>query len=276
MPSSVGTVIAVDKPLQWSSFQVVNKLKWQLRRAFGLKKFKIGHAGTLDPMASGLLLVCVGNATKQIEQLQGGEKCYSGTFVLGATTPCYDLEQAVDRYYPVAHIDEALLRDACRKLTGPIEQVPPLFSAVKVDGRRAYLSARDGMPADIQPKQVTLYEFDITAFRAGSCGDTLFLQQADDAGSVPAPIRERELYRHPQGSIPDGLPQADFRIRCSKGTYIRSVARDLGMLLDSGAFLGALRRESIGDYSLVQALKIDDIETLLTPDNPQYAFLKEL
>ena len=173
MADKPGMVIAIDKPRQWSSFQVVNKLKWHIKRTFGLKKFKIGHAGTLDPLASGLLRVCVGNATKQIEQLQSGEKLYSGTMVLGATTPCYDLEQAVDHYYPTKQITKELIEEARQQFVGEIEQVPPMFSAVKVDGNRAYVSARDGETVDIAPKQVTIYDFEITAFREGAATEYL-------------------------------------------------------------------------------------------------------
>ena len=274
MSEKVGAVIAVDKPLQWTSFQVVNKLKWHLKRTFGLKKFKIGHAGTLDPLASGLLLVCVGSATKQIEHLQAGIKEYSGTMVLGATTPCYDLEQAIDAYYPVDQIDERRIEAVRQQFLGTIEQVPPMFSAVKVDGQRAYLSARDGTAADIAPRPVTIDTFDITAFRGGT---GLFGQPVPvakpEGNDSPATSKQRRspgLYRDPQGSIPEALPQVDFHIVCSKGTYIRSIARDFGEALDSGAFLGALRRERIGDYTLADAIAIDAIESTITADNPRY------
>lgn len=265
MPDKPGLVIAIDKPTQWTSFQVVNKLKWHLKREFGLKKFKIGHAGTLDPLASGLLLVCVGSATKQIEELQAGTKVYSGTMVLGATTPCYDLEQAIDRYYPTEQITPAAIETAREQFEGVIKQVPPMFSAVKVDGKRAYVSARDGSTVDISPKEVTIYSFEITAFRPGeSRGDII------DSPKIESPKPGRELYRNPQGTVLEWLPQIDFRITCSKGTYIRSIARDFGDAVGSGAFLGTLRRERIGDYSLSDAISLDDIEQTLTTDNPEY------
>jgi len=271
MSNKPGIVIPVDKPAGWSSFQVVNKLKWHIKRTFGLKKFKIGHAGTLDPLASGLLLVCVGSATKRIEVLQAGIKVYSGTMVLGATTPCYDLEQAIDAYYPVDGIDAASLESARMQFVGSIEQVPPMFSAVKVDGQRAYVSARDGETAKIAPKTVTVYDFEITAYRPGYQASSVCSHTPPHVPS--SPIAERHLYRNPQGSVPEHLPQLDFRIVCSKGTYIRSIARDFGEALDSGAFLSALRRERIGNYTLSDALSIDDIETVITSDNHAFSAL---
>ena len=301
-----GLIIAIDKPAGWTSFQVVNKLKWHIRRTFGIKKLKIGHAGTLDPLASGLLLVCVGSATKQIESLQSGIKAYTGTMVLGATTPCFDLEQTVDHRYPYTHITYQQIERARLSLVGPQEQVPPMFSAVKVDGRRAYVSARDGAEVEIAPKHITVYDFQITAYREGHgdntghagsaptapaeaprCGEPLDVQATQSAAArqasqtevttvEPRPTAKRELYRDPQGIVPPELPQIDFYITCSKGTYIRSLARDMGLALNSGAFLSDLRRHSIGDYSLSEAIKIDDIEKVITADNPTYAILHTL
>ncbi len=257
-----GLVLSIDKPRGWSSFQVVNKIKWQIRRDLGLKKFKIGHAGTLDPLASGLLLVCVGKATKMIDELQQGNKVYTGTMVLGATTPCYDLEQAIDHFYPYDHIDAPLIERGVLSLSGCIDQVPPMFSAIKIDGARAYTYARDGQPADIAPKKVTVFSFEITDFRPGIVATEEELREAVKPDE-PLPTSEglqRELYRNPQGKVPPQLPQIDFRICCSKGTYIRSLARDLGLALGSGAFLSALRREQIGDYCVSNALTISSGE----------------
>ena len=250
-----GTVIPIDKPRQWTSFQVVNKLKWYLKRTLGLKKIKIGHAGTLDPLASGLLLVCVGSATKQIESLQAGIKEYSGTIVFGATTPCFDLEQPIDAYYPYKQITKEAIDTARQSFIGTFPQIPPMFSAVKVNGQRAYISARDGSTADIKPKDVTVYDFTVVDFRPGNPNATL-----PTVVAVPdnQPLK-KELYRNPQGIIPEFLPQMDFHITCSKGTYIRSIARDLGLALHSGAFLGALRMERIGNFRLEQAITIDDL-----------------
>lgn len=273
MSDKPGTVIAIDKPLHWTSFQVVNKLKWHLRRTFGLKKIKIGHAGTLDPLASGLLLVCVGSATKQIEQLQSGIKEYSGTMILGATTPCFDLEQAVDHLYPYDHITAESIEAARQRFVGEIQQVPPMFSAVKVGGQRAYVSARDGSPCTIEPRPVTIYNFSITAFRQPNKGTVTNPSKPSSISilSNSSKSSNPQLYRNPQGTIPEGLPQIDFHITCSKGTYIRSLARDFGEALGSGAFLGSLRRLRIGNYTLDNALPLDEIETVITPDNPAFA-----
>jgi len=261
-----GVVVAVDKPRQWSSFQAVNKVKAVIRHRYGLKKFKIGHAGTLDPLATGLLLVCVGKATKRIEELQAGEKVYSGTMVLGATTPCFDLEQAVDTYFPYRHITPELVAEVLPQFRGEIEQMPPIFSAVKIDGQRAYKYAREGDAPEPQPKRVTVYEFEVTAFRPGNesggcdgvCGGVSASSLECEVQTLPG----TQLYRNPQGSVPPFLPQIDFRIRCSKGTYIRSLARDLGFALGSGAFLSALCREQVGDYRLADACQMEDIANI--------------
>ncbi len=252
-----GLVLPVDKPRQWTSFQAVNKIKAVVRNTYGLKKFKIGHAGTLDPLASGLLLVCIGKATKTIPQLQDGDKVYTGTFVFGATTPCYDLERPVVHYYPYEHITPTLLEQTLPQFTGTILQVPPMFSAVKIAGQRAYEYARTDDPTvTIQPKPVNIYSFEITAFRPGTADAA-----EQDVATEYVDVNARHLYDNPLGTVPAHLPQADFRIHCGKGTYIRSIARDLGLALGSGAFLSALRRERIGDYTIDQALRIDQIET---------------
>lgn len=259
-----GKILVVDKPYGWTSFQVVNKIKWQIKRDLGVKKFKIGHAGTLDPLATGVLLVCVGKATKMIEQLQTGEKTYSGTIVIGATTPCYDLEQAIDKLYPYQHITLDTLQQSVQELTGTFPQVPPMFSAIKVAGDRAYSYARNGEPVEIAPKMVTIHQFDITSFRPGTPADEETLRREcglDQPSRDDAPTRE--LYRSPQGKVPPQLPQMDFKIRCSKGTYIRSIARDLGLMLGSGGFLSALRREQVGDYTLDSAIAIRSNEPVM-------------
>ena len=250
-------MLPLDKPRQWTSFQAVNKVKAVVRNRYGLKKFKIGHAGTLDPLATGLLLVCLGKATKTIPRLQDGDKVYTGTMVLGATTPCYDLEQAIDSYYPYEHITPALLDEKRRLLEGTIMQVPPMFSAVKVDGQRAYEYARrDDPTVTILPKPVTIHSFEITAFRPG-CQTNPTSPTSQTSPTTPT----HHLYDNPQGVVPEHLPQIDFRISCGKGTYIRSLARDFGQLLGSGAFLSALRRERVGVYTVNQAITIDQLET---------------
>lgn len=270
-----GIVLPIDKPRQWTSFQAVNKVKAIVRNSYGLKKFKIGHAGTLDPLATGLLLVCIGKATKEIPSLQDGDKVYTGTMVLGATTPCYDMERAVDQYYPYEHITPTLLDDIRHQFEGEIMQVPPMFSAVKIDGQRAYELARaesgeHGVESEgPRPKPVTIHSFEITAFRKGLTpqptlperdGEHLGNHSITPDGHGKSP----HLYDNPQCIIPAHLPQVDFRIHCGKGTYIRSIARDFGEALGSGAFLASLRREQVGQYTIDRALTLDQVETYLT------------
>lgn len=250
-----GQVICIDKPYQWTSFQAVNKVKAFVRHTYELKKFKIGHAGTLDPLATGLLLVCMGKATKSIPTLQDGEKVYTGTMVLGATTPCFDLEREIDHYYPIDHITPELIRQTARQFVGEIQQVPPMFSAVKIDGQRAYTYARTDDPTvTIEPKTVAIHEFEITDIRMGERGTTPAPREVQTT-----PAGATKLYDNPQGHVPEGLTQVDFRVRCGKGTYIRSLARDFGQAMGSGAFLSALRREQIGDFTIDRAYKIDEI-----------------
>lgn len=210
-----GQLLLIDKPLGWSSFQAVNKLKWAIRKRFELRKIKIGHAGTLDPLATGLLLICTGKFTKTINELQGQIKEYTGTITLGAATPSYDLETEVDKTFSLDGISEELIRDAAFQLTGDIEQRPPIFSALKKDGKRLYEYAREGKEVDIKKRSVTVSEFEI-----------LKLQ----------------------------MPEVHFRIVCSKGTYIRTLAHDLGLLLNNGGHLSELRRTKIGDYSVDNAI----------------------
>ncbi len=252
-----GLVLPIDKPRQWTSFQAVNKVKATIRRLYGLKTFKIGHAGTLDPLATGLLLVCVGKATKTIPQLQDGDKTYTGTMVLGATTPCYDMEQAIDNLYPTAHITPAMIEKGTHNFVGTMMQVPPMFSAVKVDGQRAYEYARrDDPTATIQPKAVKIYQFTIES-----------LSTTDGTEGASEPVADSgttHLYDKPRCVVPAGLPKVAFRIACGKGTYIRSIARDFGTALGSGAFLASLRREQVGDYTVDHALKLDEVERFLT------------
>ena len=211
-----GQVLLIDKPLHFTSFQAVNKLKYLLINKVGLpKKFKIGHAGTLDPLASGLLLICTGKFTKRITELQGQAKEYTGTFHIGATTPSYDLETEVDQHFPTTHITEALIHETVQQFLGEIDQKPPIFSAIKKDGVRLYEHARAGETIEIASRKTTIHEFEITRI---------------------------------------ALPEVDFRVVCSKGTYIRSLAFDFGKALESGAHLTALRRTKIGDYDVQNAV----------------------
>lgn len=210
-----GQILLIDKPLKWSSFQAVNKLKFGLIKELKLpKKFKIGHAGTLDPLASGLLLICTGKFTKRIEELQGQAKEYTGTITVGATTPSYDLETEINATFPTEHITQALINETLPQFIGEIDQKPPVFSAIKKDGKRLYESARAGIEVEIKTRKVMVSEFEITRI---------------------------------------ALPEIDFRIVCSKGTYIRSIAYDFGLALNSGGHLTALRRTKIGEYSVKNA-----------------------
>jgi tRNA pseudouridine55 synthase len=214
-----GQVLLIDKPLHWTSFQVVNKLRYEIKKAFNLKKIKVGHAGTLDPLATGLLVICTGKMTKQIDTFQGQIKEYTGTMVLGSTTPSYDLETNIDKIYPTQHITPELIIETTKQFIGDIQQIPPVFSALKQDGKRLYQFARAGESVEIKSRQVHIQAFEITKI--------------------------------------DGL-NVDFRIVCSKGTYIRSLANDFGKALQSGAYLSALRRTKIGNFNVDNAVLVDD------------------
>lgn len=214
-----GEIIAVDKPLGWTSFDAVKRLRGAIQKRLHVKKFKVGHAGTLDPLATGVLLVCTGRATRKIETLQSGEKEYIATVKLGATTPSYDLETEIDATYPTEHITEENVKKVLESFKGDIMQVPPVFSAVKVDGKRAYKFARTGKELELKAKPVTIRDIEFMSLD----GDVL-----------------------------------TFRVVCSKGTYIRSLARDLGVGLDSGAHLIKLQRTKVGDFRIEDCLSIDD------------------
>lgn len=211
-----GSVLLVDKPYKVTSTEVVNKIKIALRKTFP-DKIKVGHAGTLDPLATGLLIICTGKKTKTIESIQAMEKEYTGTFVLGATTPCFDLEREVDATFPTTHITEELLHKAAISFLGKQQQTPPAFSAVKVDGKRAYDLARSGeTEIAVKAKEIEIKAFEISRI---------------------------------------ALPEADFKVVCTKGTYIRSLARDFGLALKSGAHLSSLRRTRTGEYHVEAAFK---------------------
>lgn len=219
-----GQVLLIDKPLEWTSFQAVNKLRWHIKQRFKIKKIKVGHAGTLDPLATGLLIICTGKQTKEIQTYQGQEKEYTGTFTLGATTPSYDLETEIDENFPIEHITEELLKETTKQFLGEIQQKPPIFSAIKKDGKRLYELARKGETTEIKARTVNITEFEITNIN---------------------------------------LPKVDFRVVCSKGTYIRSLAYDFGKALNSGAHLSTLRRTKIGFFSVDDATSIEGfIESL--------------
>lgn len=213
-----GQLLLIDKPLTWTSFQVVNKLRWHIRKTFDIKKIKVGHAGTLDPLATGLLIICTGKFTKKINEYQAQTKEYTGTFTLGATTPSYDLETDIDHTFTTKHLTEELIHNATAQFTGEIDQKPPIFSAIKKDGKRLYELARAGETTEIKTRKVTISTFEITKIN---------------------------------------LPNIEFRVVCSKGTYIRSLAYDFGNALNSGAHLSALRRTKIGEYNVNDSQTIE-------------------
>lgn len=220
-----GQVILIDKPLEWTSFQAVNKVRWLIRKQFDIKKIKVGHAGTLDPLATGLLIICSGKFTKKIDTYQAQEKEYTGTFTLGATTPSYDLETEIDQTFDISGLTSEKIHEATKHFTGEIQQQPPVFSALKKEGKRLYEYARNGEEVEIPFRTVTISEFEITRI---------------------------------------DLPNVDFRVVCSKGTYIRSLAHDFGKALENGAHLSALRRTKIGEFSVENALGISEFEDSLT------------
>lgn len=213
-----GQVLLIDKPLEWTSFQVVNKLRWHIRKRFDIKKIKVGHAGTLDPLATGLLVICTGKKTKTINEYQGQVKEYTGTITIGATTPSYDLETEINETFATNHITDQLIHETTKQFTGIIQQKPPIFSAIKKEGKRLYELARKGETTEIKSREITISTFEITS------------------------INNNKL---------------DFRVVCSKGTYIRSLAYDFGIALKSGAHLSALRRTKIGDFHVDNAVSIE-------------------
>jgi len=223
MPDAVafkeGLVLLIDKPKEWTSFDVVNKLRFSIKHKLGIKKIKVGHAGTLDPMATGLLILCVGKYTKTIETLTGMDKTYSTTLKLGATTPSFDAESDEDATYPTEHITKELIAEKIKLFQGEIEQFPPMFSAIKIKGQKLYTLARKGITVERKARTLQINECKVTRFDS---------------------------------------PEMDLFIDCSKGTYIRTIGHDLGQALDSGAYLTALRRHSIGEYSVEYAFSIEE------------------
>lgn len=224
-----GQILQVDKPLHWTSFDVVKRIRGVLTRRHGVKRFKVGHAGTLDPLATGVMLICTGRATKLIDQLQAGEKEYVATVQLGATTPSFDLETEIDQTFPTDHIDRQAVETVLEQFRGAIMQVPPVFSAVKINGKRAYKMARKGEAPELKAKPIVISELELLDFDPSTCS-------------------------------------ARLRIACSKGTYIRSLARDIGAELGCGGHLTALRRTRVGSASIydctdVRSL-IEDLKTI--------------
>lgn len=225
MDFETGEILYFDKPYEWSSFDVVNRVRGAICRHLKRKKLKVGHAGTLDPLATGVMIICTGHATKRIEELQYGVKEYVATLQLGATTPSFDREHPVDATYPTAHINETLILEILERFKGEIWQIPPVYSAVKIDGRRAFDYARKGKDVELKPKLLVIDEIELTAFDPS-------------------------------------MMQMTIRVVCSKGTYIRALARDIGEALNSGAYLTALRRTRVGDITVDRCLTIDQINSL--------------
>tara|TARA_B110000003_G_scaffold269213_1_gene299911 strand:- start:33401 stop:34090 length:690 start_codon:yes stop_codon:yes gene_type:complete len=219
-----GNVVLINKPLTWTSFDVVKKVRNILRNHYKVKKIKVGHAGTLDPLADGLLILCTGKWTKKIEEFQNQEKEYTGTFVLGATTPSYDLETEVDQTFNIENLTKEKIESNTDLFTGDIEQAPPVFSALKKDGVRLYEYARKGIEVEVKKRKVHVRSFEITRIE---------------------------------------LPEVDFKIACSKGTYIRSIAHDFGKSLENGAHLSKLTRTKIGAFQLEEAIDLDDFENMI-------------
>ncbi|WP_027421493.1 tRNA pseudouridine(55) synthase TruB [Crocinitomix catalasitica] len=214
-----GQLILVNKPLHWTSFDVVNKLRYELKQQLGIKKIKVGHAGTLDPLADGLLIICTGKKTKEINDYMGLPKTYSGTITIGATTPSFDLETEIDKEFDISHISEDDIRKTAASMIGEFDQQPPIFSAKKVNGKKAYDLARAGEEVILKTKRVTISQFDITAI---------------------------------------DFPNITFEITCSSGTYIRSIANDFGESLNNGGYLSSLRRDKIGDFDLKNAKSVEE------------------
>ena len=219
-----GKLLLINKPINWTSFQVVNKIRWLIKSNYAIKKIRVGHAGTLDPLAQGLLIVCTGKLTKKIVEYQDKKKSYSGTFFIGATTPSFDLETEIDSTYSIKNIDEKNLIQTSKKFLGKSKQSPPIFSAIKLKGKKLYDYARKGENVKLEKREINIYKFELTNI---------------------------------------DLPLVDFEIECSKGTYIRSIANDFGKELKSGAYLQNLVRTSIGNYKLKNALSINDFEKMI-------------
>ncbi len=216
-----GTLLLIDKPLEWTSFDVVKKVRNLIKKKLQIKKIKVGHSGTLDPLATGLLIVCTGEFTKRIEEIQGQEKTYTGQFTLGATTPSFDRETKVNHTFNTTHITKQLLEETTKKFVGEITQIPPIFSALKKDGKRLYDFARENEEVEIKERKVMVHSFEITDIN---------------------------------------FPEVNFKISCAKGTYIRSIANDFGRALNSGAYLSKLCRTKIGKYNLKDAFSLNEVE----------------
>lgn len=219
-----GELLLINKPIGWTSFQIVNKIRWLIKSQYDLKKIKVGHAGTLDPLAEGLLIVCTGKWTKKIDEFQGQDKLYSGIFYIGATTPSFDLETEINSRQSIEHIDENILLESTNKFIGDQFQIPPIYSAIKQNGKKLYEYARKGETIELKKRKINISEFKITKIE---------------------------------------LPKVYFKVKCGKGTYIRSLANDYGLELKSGAYLYKLKREGIGDFNIKDAISIDEFAKII-------------
>lgn len=219
-----GKLLLINKPIGWTSFQIVNKIRWLIKSQYDLKKIKVGHAGTLDPLAEGLLIVCTGKWTKKIDEFQGQDKLYSGIFYIGATTPSFDLETEINSRQSIEHIDENILLESTNKFIGDQFQIPPIYSAIKQNGKKLYEYARKGETIELKKRKINISEFKITKIE---------------------------------------LPKVHFNVKCGKGTYIRSLANDYGLELKSGAYLYKLKREGIGDFNIKDAISIDEFAKII-------------
>ena len=219
-----GELLLINKPIGWTSFQIVNKIRWLIKSQYDLKKIKVGHAGTLDPLAEGLLIVCTGKWTKKIDEFQGQDKLYSGIFYIGATTPSFDLETEINSRQSIEHIDENILLESTNKFIGDQFQIPPIYSAIKQNGKKLYEYARKGETIELKKRKINISEFKITKIE---------------------------------------LPKVYFKVKCGKGTYIRSLANDYGLELKSGAYLYKLKREGIGDFKIKDAISIDEFAKII-------------
>lgn len=275
MDFQAGEILFIDKPYRWTSFDVVNKVRWLLCKRLGTKKLKVGHAGTLDPLATGVMIVCTGRATKRIDELQAHTKEYVATLRLGATTPSFDLEHPIDAYYPTGHITRELIETTLQQFLGRIEQIPPAYSAVKVDGKRAYDLARKEKDVELKPKILVIDEIELLDYRPTPEGSPIVLPAKEE--SLPRTGMRRKAFLTSPAAPDDSIdyPSITLRIVCSKGTYIRALARDIGQALGSGAHLTALRRTRIGNVHIDDCLSMLDFPQWLESQEVEVEMLRD-
>lgn len=251
MNPQAGEILVFNKPYRWTSFNLVAKVRGELSHRLGVKKLKVGHAGTLDPLATGVLIICTGKSTKRIDELQAHTKEYVATMKLGATTPSFDMETVEDATYPTEHITRELVEQTLKSFVGRIEQIPPAYSAVKVDGKRAFKYARQGESVELKPKVLVIDELEVLYF-----GEVENRQEEDT-------LDAKERIKFQSDNISDRHLSLTIRVVCSKGTYIRALARDIGQALGSGAYLTDLVRTRIGEYRLQDCMEVDEFPAWL-------------